>query len=255
MPNALDVDKDGDVGDWRMDMVGRVDGDQGEYKNNSNVRHVAAVEVQPGIINSFAVPSSVALALDIAEQAAQRASSLRLRIPFQPIKAEGAAAFGVTTEGLPAIYDFLEQSMIAAVFAYQAVESFANGVIGRHLNEPMTVARRGRKPKPFAPEQLVRRLSTSEKLLLVLPKIRDVESPEGSPKWQRFERLESARDSTVHLKAKDQYGKDRDSLFFKMLSISPIEFPSAAVMTIHHYFKPDGEPRWLLKFLHLRDHT
>lgn len=254
MTNALDVDKDGDAGDWRMSMVARVAEVSGHYRANDIVRHVVSVEEQPGLLLSFAVPSSVALALDIAEQAAQRASSLKLQISYKQVNVGGGAAFGVATDGLPTLYDFLEQSMIAAVFAYQAVESFANGVIGRELKGPMKVPR-GRKLRELTPDKLARQLSTKEKLMWVLPKFKHVDSPEGSVKWKRFERLESARDSIVHLKVYDQFGKDRESLFFKMLDIRTTEFPSAAVMLIHHYFKADGEPRWLLKFLGLRDHS
>ncbi len=254
MPNALDVDKEGDAGDWRMHMVARIAQDSGHYKTNDILRHVVSAIGPSGVLFSYAVPSSVALALNSAEQAAKLAEQLKLKIPWQPTKSGEVTAFAVASEGLPPLYDYFEQCMVSAVFAYQAVEAFANAVIGREVRKPMKVPR-GRKLKSMTPEQLARSLSTSEKLKWVLPVVRHVESPEGTSKWQRFERLEETRNATVHLKVSDQFGKDRFALFFRMLDMKSAEFPSAAVTIIHHYFKKGAEPRWLLKFLQFRDHS
>lgn len=248
MPSALDVDKEGDAGDWRMAAVARVAEESGPYKVNDLVRQVQAVEIAPGTVLSFPTPSSVALALNIAEQAARRAVNLKLQIAYQELKAGDSAAFGVTTEAIPTLYDFLEQSMLSAVFSYQAVEAFANSEIARQQKESMEVMFR-RKTRTMMLEEIERRFTTTEKLSQILPAIRSVESPRSTPKWDRFKRLEVARNSTVHLKVKDQYAKDKDSLFFQMLSIKTTEFPSAAAEIIRHYFKPDSEPRWLLLFL------
>lgn len=254
MPNALDVDKPGDAGDWRTNMVARVDGDQGHYKDNDIVRQVVSATGPTGIRFGYAVPSAVALSLNIAETAAQTAETLKLKIHWQPTNAGGETAFTVTTDGLPPLYDFFEQCMLSAVFSYQAVEAFANYVIGRELTHSMKV-RRGGKLKTLTPEELAKQLSTGEKLKRVLPAIRKVESPEGTAKWKRFERLEETRHAAIHLKVGDQFGKDRFTLFFKLLDMKIAEFPSAAVTIVHHYFKLDAEPRWLLKFLRVRDHS
>lgn len=254
MPNALDVDKPGDAGDWRMHLVARVHGDQGQYRDNDIIRHVVAATDKSGLTHSYAAPSFVALALNVSEQAAQSAESLRLKVPWQPMKADGAPAVGVATEGIPPLFDFFEQCMISAVFAYQAVETFCNGVIGRELQGTMKV-RRGRKSRELAPDQIARQLTTQDKLVMVLPKIRSVESPEGTSKLRRFERLGAIRDATVHLKVHDHFGKDWNALVFRLLDIKATEFPSAAAMMIYHYFKPDAEPRWLLRFLKVRDHS
>ncbi len=207
-----------------------------------------------GVRFSYPVPSSVALALNVAEQAAQQAESLKLALPWISVKSADGDGFGVSTKGVPALYDFFEQCMISVVFSFQAIETFANAVIGRELKQSMKV-RRGRKLKELTPEELARQLSTNDKLKWVLPAVKKVESPEGTPKWKRFERLEEDRHAAMHLKVGDQFGKDRSALFFKFLDLKIAEYPSAAAMIIHHYFKPDAEPRWLLKYLRVRDHS
>lgn len=44
MPSALDVDEEGDAGDWRMALVARVADDAPPYKKGDVVRQVSAVE-------------------------------------------------------------------------------------------------------------------------------------------------------------------------------------------------------------------
>lgn len=252
MPSALDVDKQGDVGDWRMALVARVAEDAPPHKKGDVVRQVSAVESVPGVLLSFVTPSSVALALNIAQRAATNAVGLRLAIAHCELQAGDSKAFGVTSETIPTLYDFLEQSMVSAVFSYQAIEAFANQVIARELNQSLEVNCRGKK-QLLTPEQLERQLATGEKLAQVLPIVRSVKSPKGTALWERFNELELARDSTIHLKVKDQYAKSKESLFFQMLTATTTDFPGIAADVVSHYFKPGTEPRWLLRFLMARN--
>lgn len=65
--------------------------------------------------------------------------------------------------------------------------------------------------------------------------------------WEPFKRLQDARDSTVHLKMRDQYTLDEDSLLFQFLSHKAGEFPKAAADMIRYFHAPGQEPRWLLR--------
>ena len=187
-----------------------------------------------------------------AERAALHAAEVRLAIPHTEVRAAGTTAFTVTTEAIPLLYDFFEQSMIGAVFSYLAIEAFANQVIARELTQSLEVDYHGRR-QTLTPEQLERRLATREKLSQVLPVIRSVASPKGTALWERFTRLELARDSTVHLKVKDQYPKVKESLYFQMLTADATALPGIAAEMIRHYHRPNAEPRWLLRFLRSRD--
>lgn len=245
MASAADVDLEGDVGDWRMALVARVTEDNPPYLKGQIVRQVSAVEYLHDTVLSFTTPSSIAMALNIADKAARAASELRTRLAFHQL--QDNKSFSMAIDSLPEFYDFLEQSMIAAIFSYQAIEAFANSVISRELSGAVTILR-GRKQRSMMPAELERQLKLADKLTLVLPKARDVESPEGSALWERFIRLEDARHSTVHLTVKDQYAKDRDSLFFKMLHLKATEYPAAAAAIIRYYFESGTEPRWLIRF-------
>ena len=252
MPSALDVDIEGDAGDWRQVLVARVAQDSPPYKVGDLVRQVSAVEVSAGKLISFATPSSVAMALNVARQAATTAEDLRTKIVFRAVNAGDKPAFGVASDSLPVLYDFLENSMLSAVFSYQAIEAFANSSIVRGLTSPQEVTSKG-KSVVMTPEEMERWLTTSEKLDQVLPLLKSVKSPKGTVIWQNFQKLEDARNSTVHIKTRDQYGNTGDSLFFQMLSVRTTAFPSIAAKLIRHYFLENQVPRWLLKFLRLTD--
>ncbi len=247
MPSALDVDLDGDAGDWRLVFVARLAEDNPPHKKGDILRQVSAVETAPSTTLSFATPSSVAMSLNVAAKAAASAQQLQLRIVHEELIGPSGKAFGVTADTLPVLFDFLEQCMVSAVFAYQAIEAFANHVISRQMQAPMEVETKGKKVV-LQPDELEKRLTTSEKLSQVLPVVRGVSSPKGTALWQRFRELEDARDSTIHLKVRDQFAKDKDALFFKMLGASPSRFPLVGRDVVRHYFHPGTEPRWLLRF-------
>lgn len=229
-------------------MVARVAGDSPPYKPGDIVQQVSAVETASGKLISFSTPSSVAMALNISRRAALEAEALKPKISFRGLSAGDKPAFGVDSESLPGLYDFLENSMLAAVFSYQAIEAFANSFIVRGLASPREVTSKG-KSVAMTPEEMERWLTTSEKLDQILPSLRSVPSPKGTAIWQDFQKLEDARNSTVHIKTRDQYGTSPESLFFQMLSLKTTLFPGIAARLIKNYFAEKQEPRWLLKFL------
>jgi hypothetical protein len=131
--------------------------------------------------------------------------------------------------------------------SFQAIEIFANAIIGRKSTKNIVVNRKGGVEKNLTPIEAERELSTEEKLGQVLPNILGVSSPRGHRPWQSFKSLKEARDATVHLKSRDIYTRndaDRESLFFYYLNHDAREYPGAAIKVISHFF-PEQLPRWL----------
>lgn len=255
MPNALDVDKEGDVGDWRIAVVARLakavpaaGPGAPAHPEGTPVYQSSYVKAAPGEIFAFTTPSAVAMALNVAREASAQAAKLGAIIRYDKVTTPDGVGKSASQESLPLLYGFFEQCMVSAIFSFQAVEAFCNQVISRELRLPMDVKLRGKR-QTLTPSQLERLLSTEEKLCQVLPNIRDRPTPKGKSVWEPFKRLQTARDSTVHLKSRDQYTMDEDSLFFQFLSHRASEFPVAASQVIKYYFARDAEPRWLLKFM------
>ena len=136
--------------------------------------------------------------------------------------------------------------MVAAVFSFQTIEAHCNQVIEATVKGPFVLPRRNGSVS-LSPDELERQASTDEKITTVLPKLLGVQSSKGKRVWEEYRRLKATRDSTVHLKSKDQYvrGKiDKESLYYRFLTTAPVSYPVAAVHVIHH-FSGTAPPRWL----------
>jgi hypothetical protein len=252
MPNALDVDADGDVGDWRIALATRLAQDLPPaypggpaHKAGTPVYQSSLVQTQQGDLVGFTTPSAVAMAMNLAIRASREAARVHTTIAFRTVATPHGAGRGVEQASIPVLYDFFEQCMLSAVFSFQSLEAFCNQVILRELKEAMEVKRRDKRCM-LTPIELERQLSTNEKLSQVVPKIRKISTPKGKAVWEPFKRLQEARDATVHLKASDQYSTDRDSLFFQFFSHKAAEFPKAAADMIRYFYPQQNEwPRWL----------
>lgn len=239
--------KDDKLGDWRIDLVAQVAKDYENAPAGTPIWLVSVAKHKKHNYLSFATPSAAALCLNIAIDAAAHAEALRPRLQLTPmLTPEGKRGFSVRQESVGDLYCFFEQSMISVTMSFQAIEVFANSVIGRRAAKNIVVKRKG-GDKSLTPVEAERELSTEEKIGQVLPNIIGVASPRGNRAWQAFKTLKVGRDATVHLKSKDVYTRnniDRESLFFYYLNHDVRKFPVAAIKVISHFW-PAGLPRWL----------
>jgi hypothetical protein len=252
MPSAIDVGSADDLGDWRIAAASRLAKDLPaaypggpSHKAGTAVYQASLVKTKQGDLVSFTTPSAVALALNLAIRASQEATRLHSGISYREVLTPDGIGRGVEGATSHVLYDFFEQCMLSAVFSFQALEAFCNQIILQELHEAMEVKRRDKRVV-LAPIELERQLSTSEKLSLVIPKVRKLPTPKGKVVWEPYKRLQEARDATVHLKAHDQYSTDHESLFFQFLSHKAAEFPKAAADMIRYFYPAkDAWPRWL----------
>lgn len=163
--------------------------------------------------------------------------------PAQREAGQHLVSRSVSADDKGVLFDFFEQCMIATTFSFQALEVFCNQTISWELKQPTKVMYRG-KTTEMTPAEIERRLSTSEKLAGVLPRVKGVQTPKGQAIWQRYLKLQEARDATIHLKYKDQVPAASDALFFQFLSRRVADYPKTAADMIRH-FAGDSPPRWL----------
>jgi hypothetical protein len=224
---------DDKLGDWRIDSVSQLAKDYENAPAGTPVWLISVAKHRKHNYLSFATPSAAALCLNLAMDAAARSEAIRPRLSLSPaLTPEGETGFSVRPESLSDLYYFFEQSMISVTMSFQAIEVFANAVIGRRATKDIVAERE---------------LSTEEKIGQALPAIIGVPSPRGNRVWQSFKTLKVGRDATVHLKSHDVYTRsniDRESLFFYYLNHDVRKFPAAAIKVISHFW-PNGLPRWL----------
>jgi hypothetical protein len=240
--------EDDNLGDWRIESVTTVAKPIGDVQVGTPVRLMSIAKHKKHKFLSFVTPSAPALCLNVALNAAALAEGIRPRLNLTPMRTHtGKRGFQIKDESMSDLFYFFEQSIVAVTMSFQALELFANGIIGRRATGELSVKRKGGIVKSLSPKDAERELSTEEKFGQVLPTILNVKAPVGNRVWQSFKQLKAARDSTVHLKSSDMFTKDnfdRESLFFFFLNRDTREFPQAAIKIIDHYF-PSGIPRWL----------
>jgi hypothetical protein len=241
---------DDNFGDWRSVVLGTLKDDVPaafpggpSHKAGSIIYSSCLVQTDDGRNIGFALPSSTAMALNIAILASKKADELRGGIVYKKVVTPNGLGFSVSNESMKSLYDFFEQSMITVTFSFQALEIFCNHMISRKLKSPLEIKRR-KKKESMLPDEIERLLSTEDKLSQVLPKIKGIPTPKGKKQWESFKVLKNARDSTIHLKSLDQRVVDKDSLFFQFLNRKAGFYPNASIEMIK-FFTQDAPPRWL----------
>ena len=149
------------------------------------------------------------------------------------------------------VFDLLQKRMIAIVFAYTALESFANESIPDHFI--FRSKRRDKKCTEEYTKEQAERLSLDVKLDEVLPIIFHLRSPKGDRIWNRYLFLKKLRDRIIHMKSKDRRSSlpGEENIWNELLDQS---YPNVAIEAkeiIGYYLNSIDEkdkPRWYLVF-------
>lgn len=249
----MNMKSDG-FGDWRIAAASRLAEDvPAAYPGGPSHKAGAAVYLSELAKNEngenigFTAPSATAMALNSAYKAFDRANSLKGQIKYQDVATPQGSGKSVQHENCTELFDYFEASMEVVVFSFLALESFCNHTISRELKESIDVKRR-KKRVVMSPSEAERQLSTEEKLVNVLPKLRSKPTPKGKVVWEAFKVLKNARDACVHLKGGSQYSggaSSEESLFFYFLHFDLVKYPDAALEMILYFHQLEKLPRWL----------
>lgn len=238
--------------DWRIQAVATVAEDVPaaypggpSHKKGSKVVLSSITKLEDGTSLHYLTPSAVALALSIAISAAERAVKIK-PTASRLLPAPGGPANLLFDNS--ALYDYFEQCFVAATFSFQAIEAYSNYKIAYTLKGEFEVIKNG-KSELLVKDELERRLSTDDKIDLVLPKLLNCASPKGREEWEAFTKLKRLRDSTIHLKSRHQWTtgngvKYDDSPYSVFLRESPLQLPITAINLIK-FFSGDPERPWL----------
>ena len=148
------------------------------------------------------------------------------------------------------VFNFIEKRMASIVFAYSALESFANEnipdnyIFQKQRDDDKCVEKYHKK-------QIERFLNLDLKLSEILPNIMNVTNPKGTNVWNRYKNLQQIRDSIIHMKSKDRKssGPEEESIWNNLLEKSNPNFAFEAKEIIGYYLPDETkQPRWFRKF-------
>ena len=147
------------------------------------------------------------------------------------------------------IFDYLEKRSAAIIFAFSALETFANQLIPNDFIFEFE-RKDQRCSEKYKKDQIERNLPLDIKLNDVLPIIMNVPSPKGKTIWNKYLVLKKLRDRLIHLKTNDMrsVGIGEDSIWHELINKKHSNFAKEAKLIIQHFFAPDAKiPRWLKK--------
>jgi hypothetical protein len=186
----------------------------------------------------FGLPSGPALFLHLAHQAFEELQ-----------KIDPSALFDSHQQGLwpddqKPLFDFFEDSIAHIVFAFTAIEAFANEA----LPDGVTHLRIGKdkKTETLKKADIERRLSLDEKLVNVLPTALSVASPKKLSVWQHYVDLRKTRDRLIHLKSIDRTasGPEEQTIWGKLLRAHDRPWCDYAHELIGHFAPAVDGRRW-----------
>lgn len=107
----------------------------------------------------------------------------------------------VTITDKQSVLDCFAELVEAVLLSYAAVEALVNEMI-ESLDDSVTVVRANAKgvEVELSKTEMVRRMSTTEKIDIVIPLVTGQSSIKGTVFWERFVRLRRVRDALVHIK-------------------------------------------------------
>ena len=202
---------------------------------------------------SFALPSHAALCMNLSHQAYEKAQEISKQELFQ-LKPHGYTS----EEGLPMLFDFFEQLFLNIIFAYTALEAFANESIPEGY--VFSQLRQDKKCKEhYDRDQIERHLSLDIKLSQVLPEITGIKFPKGNKLWNEYDSLKTIRDRIIHVKAADVglRGNQVENIWTDLLARRKVDASIVAHKIIQHFPQENdpasspaamGRNRWVSRF-------
>jgi hypothetical protein len=146
------------------------------------------------------------------------------------------------------VYDYLECIMTSVLFAFSALEAFANEEIPENFTHETKMPSSGIHVA-YQKKSVERYVSLDEKLATILPKAKGKTSPKRLQIWSDYVRLRRLRDRLVHLKSVDRAHSKVDNLYPKsiwleLLAPEQPNFPLIAKKMMLH-FSEKNNTHWL----------
>ena len=149
-----------------------------------------------------------------------------------------------------AAFGYFEQMFASVVFAYTALEAFANASIPEDFT--YTISKK-RCSEMYDRGQIERFLNLNVKLGDVLPLVFGIKTPRGTAVWEPYIELQRLRDRIIHLKSEEGiFVDEEEEPIWGALLKRPVPHLAPVAKNMVGYFVESQEraPRWYKKYPH-----
>ncbi|MFH4870266.1 hypothetical protein [Vibrio diabolicus] len=174
--------------------------DHPEYQMNYAFQHADSVKLTKKKSLSYFVPNNIALLLSTSRSALEDAEKLYHQTLLERGGSEDKTKLAELWNNCFLVSNYIEKIQTSIVFAYTALEAFANISVPDGYIYTTEKNNKGIKEQ-FDREALERWLSLKDKLDLVLPKIYNCDKASKQGFWGHFLLLEDFRNKIIHQKS------------------------------------------------------
>lgn len=188
--------------DYRIQAVTALAKPHGEHKVGTPITAITGVKFDDRTL-IFSVPNMTALFIDFSYTLWEESQIAFQEENFLNTTSKKIPSNTIFPKNDDTIFNLLQKRMGAIIFAYSALESFANENIP---NEYIfkTIRNDKKCEESYDKEQIERSLSLEIKLGDILPSVMSVANPKGKPVWNKLKSLKNLRDKIIHMKSKDR---------------------------------------------------
>ena len=210
---------------------------------------VVKTVVQVGYLKGsiwFGVPNTTAMFLNLSQELYEIAKNI-----FESLPIKRKHKVTQSLESGKEIFDYFERLFGSIVFAFTAIESFANEYIPDDYvyirNEPND------SKESLDKSEIERRVSLDEKISIILPDVFNIQFSKQKKVWHEYKKLENRRGRIIHMKSVDRKSSTKDKeTIWNVLITEPIFNGQKIAKDLIFYFignlLSEKQPRWYRKY-------
>lgn len=211
---------------------------------NTGLSMIATTEKVNNQNISFGLPTSTGIFLSSALHARNKIKNTAIEAYFNHHDQ------GTWPDDHALLFDFFEAMSSQIIFAYTAIETFANVMISQKTPDKHIFKIIKKSKITSCTKDEAERLSLYDKLKTILPEVLLIKNPGGTKMWEDFMNLEKLRHRLIHLKSYDMKasGPEDKTIWGDLLRAQQIDFSKQAYELIKYYYGTTKLPRWIREF-------
>jgi hypothetical protein len=146
-------------------------------------------------------------------------------------------------ENLSILYDYFESIQVSLIFAYNSIEAFVN----QSIPDNYTYQNRNNKGinEVWDKEAIQKWMSTSDKLIKILPELKQVPNPNSQPFWSDFKKLENLRNEIIHPKTLSKELNVRNEIHKDFFDNNIFKLIKSTKSVLNHFCKGEYSERYI----------
>jgi|GEM_PF-842774 len=178
--------------------------------------------------------NNISLSLSIMKKSYKRASKLYKEI----FKLDKTKTFTVEKKDQGLLYDYFEEALSSVIFSYISVEAMSNAAIPEKYKYKK-INEKGVK-EIWSKENIERWMSTSDKIVNILPTVLKTTDIKNELFWSKFKELENLRNKIVHQRTIQEGTQLNTEIYEEMLQPTIFDKIRSGLSVIQFFYGFDN---------------